>query len=95
MQKFLDAGFIYPISDSEWVSPLVLVPKKNEKWRIYVEYKELNKATKKNHFPLPFIDHVLDSLAGKKFFSFLEGFNCYNQIQLSLEDENKTTFTCP
>ena len=50
LQKLLDAGFIYPISDSEWVSPLVLVPKKNGKWRICVDYRELNKATKKDHF---------------------------------------------
>jgi len=46
LQKLLDVGFIYPIFDSEWVSPLVLVPKKNEKWRICVDYRELNKATK-------------------------------------------------
>ena len=83
LQKLLDAGFIYPISDSEWVSPLVLVPKKNGKWRICVDYRELNKATKKDHFPLPFIDQVLDGLAGKKFFSFLDGFSGYNQIQIS------------
>ena len=56
VQKLLDAGFIYSISDSEWVSPLVFVPKKNGKWRICVDYRELKKATKKDHFPLPFID---------------------------------------
>ena len=84
LQKLLDAGFIYPISDSEWVSPLVLVPKKNGKWRIYVDYRELNKATKKDHFPLPFIDQVLDGLAEKFFFSFLDGFNRYNQIEICL-----------
>ena len=95
LQKLLDAGFIYPISDSEWVSPLVLVPKKNGKWRICVDYRELNKATKKDHFPLPFIDQVLDGLAGKKFFSFLDGFSGYNQIQICPEDQDKTTFTCP
>eukprot|EP00253_Pinus_taeda_P029761 PITA_29761 len=75
LQKLLDAGFIYLISNSEWVSPLVIVPKKNGKWRICVDYQELNKATKKDHFPLPFIDQVLDGLAGKKFFSFLDGFS--------------------
>eukprot|EP00253_Pinus_taeda_P005557 PITA_05557 len=80
---------------SEWVSPLVLVPKKNGKWRIYVDYKELNKSTKKDHFPLPFIDQVLDGLEGKKFFSFLDGFSGYNQIQISPDDQDKTTFTCP
>jgi hypothetical protein len=86
LQKLLDADFIYPISDSRWVSPLVIVPKKNGKWRICVDYKELNKATQKYHFPLPFIDQVLDTLAGKKFFSFLDGFSGYNQIQITPED---------
>eukprot|EP00253_Pinus_taeda_P019666 PITA_19666 len=64
LQKLLNAGFIYPISDSEWVSPLVIVPKKNGKWRVCVDYRALNKATQKDHFPLPFIDQVLDNLAG-------------------------------
>eukprot|EP00253_Pinus_taeda_P035400 PITA_35400 len=75
LEKLLDVGFIYPISDSEWVSPLVLVPKKNGKWRICVDYREHNKATKKDHFPFPFIDQVLDGLARKKFSCFLDGFS--------------------
>jgi hypothetical protein len=83
LQKLLDVDFIYPISDSRWVSPLVIIPKKNGKWRICVDYRELNKATQKDHFPLPFIDQVLDTLAGKKFFSFLDGFSGYNQIQIA------------
>jgi hypothetical protein len=91
----LKVGFIYPISDSQWVSPLVVVPKKNGKWRICVDYRELNKAMLRDHFPLPFIDQVLDSLAGKKYFSFLDGFSGYNQINIALEDQDKTTFTCP
>ena len=73
----------------------MLVPKKNGKWRIYVDYLELNKATKKDHFPLPFIDQVLDGPAGKNLFSFLDGFSGYNQIQISLEEQDKTTFTSP
>ena len=60
-----------------------------------VDYRDLNKATLKDNFPLPFIDQVLDSLAGKKFFSFLDGFSGYNQIKIALEDQDKTTFTCP
>ena len=95
LQKLLNAGFIYPISDSEWVSPLVIVPKKNGKWRVCVDYRSLNKATQKDHFPLPFIDQVLDSLAGKKFFSFLDGFSGYNQIRIAPQDQDKTTFTSP
>jgi len=65
LQKLLDMNFTYPIFDSKRFSPLVLVPKKNEKWRIYADYRELNKSMQKDHFPLPFIDQVLDTLAGK------------------------------
>ena len=75
--------------------PLVVVPKNNGKWRICVDYRELNKETQKDHFPLPFIDQVLDTLAGKKLFSFLDGFSGYNHIQIAPEDQDKTTFTCP
>lgn len=92
LQKLLNAGFIYPISDSEWVSPLVIVPKKNGKWRVCVDYRALNKATQKDHFPLPFIDQVLDNLAGKRLFSFLDGFSGYNQIKIAPQDQDKTTF---
>jgi hypothetical protein len=95
LQKLLNAGFIYPISDSEWVSPLVIVPKKNGKWRVCVDYSALNKATQKDHFPLPFIDQVLDNLSGKKFFSFLDGFSGYTQIKIALQDQDKSTFTSP
>eukprot|EP00253_Pinus_taeda_P036071 PITA_36071 len=95
LQKLLNVSFSYPISDSRWVSPLVIVPKKNGKWSVCIDYRELNKATLKDHFPLPFIDHVLDILAGKKYFSFLDGFSGYNQIQLEPEDQDKTTFTYP
>jgi len=94
LQKLLQVGFIYPISDSQWVSCLVVVPKKNGKWIICVDYRELNMAEIKDHFPLPFIDQVLDSLAGKKLFSFLDGFRGYNQIKIALGDQDKTTFTC-
>ena len=96
LQKLLNARFIYPISDSKWVSPLVVVPKKlTGKLRMCVDFRELNKATLKDYFPLPFIDQVLDTLAGKKYFSFLDGYSGYNQIRIAPEDQDKTTFTCP
>eukprot|EP00253_Pinus_taeda_P008796 PITA_08796 len=82
------------MKDSRWVSPLVIVPKKNGKWRVCIDYRELNKATLKDHFLLPFIDQVLDTLAGEKYFSFLDSFSGYNQIQVAPEDQDKTTFTC-
>ncbi|KAJ8775284.1 hypothetical protein K2173_020288 [Erythroxylum novogranatense] len=111
--KWLDAGIIYPISDSSWVSPVQCVPKKggmtvvtNEKneliptrtitgWRICMDYRKLNKATKKDHFPLPFIDQMLDRLAGKVYYCFLDGYAGYNQVPIAVEDQEKTTFTCP
>ena len=86
LQKLLNVNFIYPISNSRWVSPLVVVPKNNDKWRICVNYRELNKATLRYYFPLPFIDQVLDTLSEKKYFSFLDGFSGYNQIQIAPED---------
>lgn len=91
----MNVNFIYPISDSQQVSPLVIVPKKNWKWRVCIDYRELNKATLKDHFLLPFIDQVLDTLTGKKYFSFLDSFSGYNQIQVAPKDQDKTIFTCP
>ena len=78
LQKLLNANFIYPIFDSKWVSTLAIVPKKNGKWRVCVYSRELNKATLRDHFPLPFIDKVLDTLSGKQYFSFLDGYSGYN-----------------
>jgi hypothetical protein len=84
IQKLLNVILIYPISDSKWVSPLVMVPNKViGKWIICVDFRELNKATLKDYFPLPFIDQVLDSLSGKKYFSFLDGYSGYNQILIA------------
>ena len=111
--KLLNAGFIYAISDSPWVSPVHVVPKKggftvirNEKneliptrtvtgWRVCIDYRKLNTATRKDHFPLPFIDQMLDRLAGHPHFCFLDGYSGYNHIAIAPEDQEKTTFTCP
>jgi len=111
--KLLDADMIYPISDSAWVSPMHVVPKKggmtivaNEKneliptrtvtgWRMCIDYRRLNQATRKDHFPLPFMDQMLERLAGQAFYCFLDGYSGYNQIAVSPEDQEKTAFTCP
>ena len=64
-------------------------------WRICFDYRKLNKATRKDHFPLPFLDQMLDCLAGYEYYCFLDGYSGYNQIAISPEDQEKTTFTCP
>ena len=60
-----------------------------------MDYRKLNKATRKDHFPLPFIDQMLDRLAGHEYYCFLDGYSRYNQIAIAPEDQEKTTFTCP
>ena len=64
-------------------------------WRICIDYRKRNKATRKDHFPLPFLDQMLDRLAGHEYYCFLEGYSGYNQISIAPEDQEKTTFTCP
>ncbi|KAL0734144.1 hypothetical protein Bca4012_010354 [Brassica carinata] len=111
--KLLDAGFIYPISDSKWVSPVHVVPKKggitvvkNDKdeliptrtitgHRMCIDYRKLNSASRKDHFPLPFIDQMLERLANHPFYCFLDGYSGFFQIPIHPNDQEKTTFTCP
>ena len=65
------------------------------KCRVCIDYRKLKAATKKDHFPLPFIDQILDRLAGQTYFCFLDGYSGYNQIAIHPDDQEKTTFTCP
>nr|GEZ36410.1 reverse transcriptase domain-containing protein [Tanacetum cinerariifolium] len=113
VEKLLDAGLIYPISDSLWVSPVHCVPKKggftvvkNEEneliptrlvtdWRVCIDYRKLNEATRKDHFSLSFMDQMLERLTGNKYYCFLDGFSGYFQIPIDPRDQEKTTFTCP
>ena len=64
-------------------------------WRICIDYRKLNKATRKDHFLLSFLDQMLDRLVGHEYYCFLDGYSKYNQIAIALEDQEKTTFTCP
>jgi hypothetical protein len=64
-------------------------------WRICIDYRKLNKATRKDYFPLPFIDEMLERLANHSFFYFLDGYSGYHQIPIHPDDQSKTTFTCP
>jgi hypothetical protein len=65
------------------------------RWRMYIDYRKLNMATKKDHFPLPFIDEMLEHLVNHSFFCFLDGYSRYHQIPIHADDQSKTTFTCP
>ena len=64
-------------------------------WRVCIDYRKLNSATRKDHFPLPFIDQMLERIAGHAFYYFLDGYSGYNQIAITPEDHEKTIFTCP
>nr|GEZ92290.1 reverse transcriptase domain-containing protein [Tanacetum cinerariifolium] len=64
-------------------------------WRICIDYQKLNEATRKDHFPLPFMDQMLERLTGNQYYCFLDGFSGYFQIPIDLKDQEKTTFTCP
>ncbi|GJW11315.1 reverse transcriptase domain-containing protein [Tanacetum coccineum] len=64
-------------------------------WRLCIDYRKLNDATRKYHFPLPFMDQMLERLAGNEFYCFLDGFSGYFQIPIDPQDQEKTTFTCP
>nr|GFB04367.1 reverse transcriptase domain-containing protein [Tanacetum cinerariifolium] len=104
VEKLLDAGLIYPISDSPWVIPVHCVPKKggltvvkNEEneliptrlvtgWWVCIDYRKLNEATRKDHFPLPFMDQMLEQLAGNEYYCFIDGFCGYFQIPIDPRD---------
>jgi hypothetical protein len=64
-------------------------------WRMCIDYRKLNKATKKDHIPLPFIDEMLERLANHAYFCFLDGYSGFMQIPIHPDDQNKTTFACP
>nr|GEZ54802.1 reverse transcriptase domain-containing protein [Tanacetum cinerariifolium] len=64
-------------------------------WRVFIDYRKLNEATRKDHFPLPFMDQMLERLAGNEYYCFLDGFSGYFQIPIDPKDQEKTTFTCP
>ena len=63
-------------------------------WRVCIDFRKLNAVAKKNHFPLPFLDQVLERVAGHDYYCFLDGYSGYFQIAITLEDQEKTTFTC-
>jgi hypothetical protein len=102
--KLFDACIIYPISDSKWISPTQVIPKKSDLtiventarelipqrtttgWRVCIDYRKLNSHTRKDHFPLPFINQILERLAGQSYYCFLDGYSGYNQVAVDPQD---------
>ena len=93
--KLLDAWIIYPISNNKWVSPIHVVPRQaglddelvpapiQSGWRICIDYRKLNAATRKDHFPFPFTDQMVEHLAGHDYYCFLDDYSKYNQVPVT------------
>lgn len=79
----------------EWLANVVLVPKKDGKVRICVDFRDPNKASPKDDFLLPHIDVLVDNTAGHALLSFMDGFSGYNQIKMAPKDMEKTSFITP
>ncbi|CAL2266492.1 unnamed protein product [Prunus armeniaca] len=93
IDKLLAAGFIEEVSYSEWLANVVLVAKQEKgKWRVCVDYTDLNKACPKDNFPLPRIDQLVDSTFGNQLHSFMDAYSGYNQIMVYDDDKAKTSF---
>ena len=92
VDKLLMAGFIREVYYLEWLVNVVMVKKSTGKWRMCVDFTDLNKACPKDSYLLPRIDQLVDSTAGHKLLSFMDVFSGYNQIQMAEEDQEKTAF---
>ena len=92
VQKLRKARFIQEIRYPDWLANVVLVKKSNGKWRVCVDYTDLNKACPKDSFPLPRIDQLVDATAGHELLTFMDAFSGYNQIQMYAPDRQKTAF---
>jgi len=94
VQKQIDAGFLVTSEYPQWLANIVPCPKKDGKVKMCVDYRDLNKASLKDDFPLPHIDVLVDSTTKSKI-SFMDGFSGYNQIKMAPEDREKTSFITP
>jgi hypothetical protein len=95
LDKLLEARFIRHVETTKWVSLMVLALKKNGKLRVCVNYKALNKITKKDRYPLPFCEKNLEEVARHEMYTFGDGYRGYHQVKIAPEDQLKTTFTTP
>ena len=93
--KLKQAGAIKEVFYPEWLVNTVVVKKKNGKWRVCVDFTDLNKACPKDPFPMPKIDQLVDVIVGHSQMSFLGAFQSYHQIPLALDNQEKTAFVTP
>ncbi|MCO5601430.1 hypothetical protein L7F22_055551 [Adiantum nelumboides] len=92
IDNLLKARFIIEVANNDWLFPIVVVPKKNGKLRVCVDYRKLNTQTINDPFPLPFTDMMLDEIAGHEMYNFMDGYSGYNQLKIAPKDRSKTTF---
>lgn len=92
LDRLLAAGFIKEVQFPRWIAKAVLVKKINRKWRVCIDYSNLNRACPKDFYPLPNIDQLIDSTRGHELISFMDAFSGYNQIKMTEEDQNDMTF---
>ncbi|RDY01041.1 hypothetical protein CR513_15677, partial [Mucuna pruriens] len=90
-EKQWNVGFVAVANYPQWVANIVSVPKKDGKVRMCVDYRDLNRASPKDNFPLSHIDVLVGNIAQDTFFSFMDGFSSYNQIMMLPENREKTT----
>jgi hypothetical protein len=95
VQRLQDAKVIREVLYPVWLANTVPVKKKNEKWRMCVDFTDLNKACKKDEFPLERVDKIMDDAANSEMLSLLDMFSGYHQIKVQREDEEKTSFITP
>jgi hypothetical protein len=92
VEKMLEARFIRPCRYAEWISSVVLVQKKDGRWRVCVDFRDLNKATLKDEYPMPVAETLINAVAGHKILSFIDGNAGYNQIFMAPEDIHQNRF---
>jgi hypothetical protein len=92
IDKLLVVRFIQFVEEATWLSPFVIVPKKNGKLKTYIDFKKLNVTTKKDPYSLPFIDEMLNTITRYEIYAFLDGYSRHHQIFIALEDKYKVAF---
>jgi hypothetical protein len=91
----LEAGFIRPCRYAEWIFSIVPVQKKDGRWRVYVDFRDLNRATPKDEYPMPVVETLINVTADNKILCFMDGNAGYNQIFMAPKDIHKTAFRVP